>query len=456
MKFSTAHKFVLIDSALENIGGHYSDYAGSVLEAAKSAGFSSAIVVREGAGVAAPRGHVTLELLRRPFWSDFAIVAGSGERAEARKRAARRRDRIGLGLPGEGPLRRLLRRTFLAAFLPLSLIEVALRRLTTAPQAWAARSFARDLTEIDAAVGGLAAGDVVFLPTIFAVEPLGLARFVAAHPQTRDVSWRLLYRRDLYTERAEDEAALERRRRRLAKALNAVATLPNIRFFTDTDNLSHQYDALSSARFSTAPIPVNAAKRPASARSKPINVTFLGDARNEKGFQHLPAIIDRLPPSQTLRYTLQANFSAGTGEPDCAEARQRLTGRPCVDLLNGPFSQSDYAALLADADVVILPYDAEAYRSRSSGIFVEALANGAPVVVTAGTWMAQQLHALEAEGWTVGRIVQPNAEDMAEGLRQVIEQLDKYRTSAAGLASSWTARHSANALFTELAASANK
>ena len=454
MKSSAIRKFILIDSALENIGGHYSDYAGRVLDAAKSVGFSTFVVVRQGVGVAAPGGHTSLELLRRPFWSDFAIVAGSGAALEACERAARRRDRAGLAVPGDGLLRQLMRRALLAAFMPLTVIEVALRRLTTAPLAWAARSFARDLARIDAAVGDLTANDVVFMPTIFAVEPLGLARFVGAHPRARYVSWRLLYRRDLDTERAEDQTALKRRRRRLSKALDTISGLPDIRFFADTQNLSRQYDALSSARFSTAPIPVDAVARPAATASRPINVTFLGDARNEKGFQHLPRLIDLAPPGETLCYTLQANFSSGIGEPACVEARRNLTSRPGVSLLDGPFSQTDYAALLANADIVILPYDAEAYRSRSSGIFVEALASGAPIVVTAGTWMAEQLQGIEAEGRVVGKVVRPDVESMADGLRQIIERFEHYRTDAMEHAPAWAARHSANALFTELTASA--
>ena len=43
------------------------------------------------------------------------------------------------------------------------------------------------------------------------------------------------------------------------------------------------------------------------------------------------------------------------------------------------------------ADLVLIPYSAQSYRYRSSGVLVEAMAAGKPVVTTAGSWMAAQL-----------------------------------------------------------------
>ena len=51
----------------------------------------------------------------------------------------------------------------------------------------------------------------------------------------------------------------------------------------------------------------------------------------------------------------------------------------------------EYEAILRAVDVVLLPYDHASYAERTSGIFVEAIFAGKPVLVPAGTWMAAEL-----------------------------------------------------------------
>lgn len=46
-----------------------------------------------------------------------------------------------------------------------------------------------------------------------------------------------------------------------------------------------------------------------------------------------------------------------------------------------------HQALLADADLLLLPYDAVTYGPRRSGILAEARALGVPAVVPVGCWM---------------------------------------------------------------------
>jgi hypothetical protein len=53
-------------------------------------------------------------------------------------------------------------------------------------------------------------------------------------------------------------------------------------------------------------------------------------------------------------------------------------------------STEDYRALVFSSDIILLPYDRDNYYARSSGILVESLVAGIPVIVPAGTWMAEQ------------------------------------------------------------------
>ena len=52
-------------------------------------------------------------------------------------------------------------------------------------------------------------------------------------------------------------------------------------------------------------------------------------------------------------------------------------------------SPQDYLAWLSQADLLLLPYDPEVYRSRGSGVFSDARAIGIPVVAAQGCAFAQ-------------------------------------------------------------------
>jgi hypothetical protein len=49
-----------------------------------------------------------------------------------------------------------------------------------------------------------------------------------------------------------------------------------------------------------------------------------------------------------------------------------------------------YWSWMMTVDLIVLPYLAEWYAERTSGVFVEAIIAGKPAAVSAGTWMAQE------------------------------------------------------------------
>ncbi|MDQ1688103.1 MAG: hypothetical protein QOK42_1078 [Frankiaceae bacterium] len=60
-----------------------------------------------------------------------------------------------------------------------------------------------------------------------------------------------------------------------------------------------------------------------------------------------------------------------------------------VDLVEGTLSEDEYAAQLRAADVAVLPYRASEFRTRTSGVLLDAARAGTPVVVASGTWLAE-------------------------------------------------------------------
>jgi len=61
-----------------------------------------------------------------------------------------------------------------------------------------------------------------------------------------------------------------------------------------------------------------------------------------------------------------------------------------IKLIFDPLPFEEYLSLLLGSDIVLLLYDEEKYYARSSGILVECLAAGIPVIVPSGTWLSRQ------------------------------------------------------------------
>jgi glycosyltransferase involved in cell wall biosynthesis len=93
--------------------------------------------------------------------------------------------------------------------------------------------------------------------------------------------------------------------------------------------------------------------------------------------------------------------------------------------------------LLTSADVVLLPYDALTYRSRTSGPFVEAICAGKPVVVPAQSWMSTQLGSSGA-----GRtFVSGNSGDLTSALLGVLQNHAQHAEAAQALGQKFREYH---------------
>lgn len=190
-----------------------------------------------------------------------------------------------------------------------------------------------------------------------------------------------------------------------------IAASPYLRrkilLHTDTHLLSEAFANVCRVPFATAPIPFDQTllRQSAAARRKrrsgdKLTIVYLGDAREEKGYQHLPQALsclwkDYVEPGR-VRFVVQSNFNTPGGEPGILSASQNLAGFPHTTLKSEPLQPAEYYQILADADIVLIPYSAQRYRYRSSGVLVEAMGAGKPVVTSAGSWMATQVTAEHA------------------------------------------------------------
>ena len=149
----------------------------------------------------------------------------------------------------------------------------------------------------------------------------------------------------------------------------------------------------------------------------PVTFGYFGEAREEKGFLLLPGIVEALLASQgpeRVAFSLQVSASAQNDTPSVRAARDRLKGlrdsyanaggRPSILLHETPFADMvSYYAALGGCDAMLMPYDPKPYAIRGSGVALEALSVGQPIIVAAGTDMADTFQGpgcLVAPQWT--------------------------------------------------------
>lgn len=448
-------RFILIDPSIKKPGGHHYEYAQRILDAAARQRFETVLLAhREYRGQVT---HRVLPAFTATFWDHynyyygrapsprrFGLLVGLRSWAGATWLTCRRRfvySRFGLALARarhvelkdillrpwleddasvlrtSRPLlalgrillkfervprrARLLRLGSLVALVAAS-PPLAVLLLLTLLRAGRKKPAARFAAELARALRGEADLDraIIFVPNATAAELEGLALLARAGDAAARGHWAFLYRRPVFTGypngyKAQSEGA-RRHRVELAR-LRADAGELSVRFYTDTDELTEQYAVLGIYPFETLPVPVELPERAATpdAHAAPLVIGYLGDARDEKGFPHLPKLVEAFAPrpgsAPSVRFLFQANFNVPDGEPGSRYARSVLQSydRDFVELSYGPFDSAHYAILLLRMDIVLIPYVAENYSARSSGVLMEALSAGLPVLAPTCSWMAR-------------------------------------------------------------------
>lgn len=245
--------------------------------------------------------------------------------------------------------------------------------------------------------------DVVFVPNVEPSEVLGFRRLFEQLPAAREPTWHLLFRRNIYTGRDPDYDAADEHLRGLRNAfLHLREGLQGARVYcyTDTVQLTDQYNRLGIVPFATLPIPVDAAyhnDRFQVTGEEPLSIVYAGDARTERGYHLLPRVVQDVWHDCVLtgqaKFRVQSKFNVAGGDCRAIVARAQLAafddGK--LQILHEPLASEAYRELVVQAGLMLVLHDRDGYYARSSGVFAEAMAAGVPVVAPAGSWMALQL-----------------------------------------------------------------
>jgi hypothetical protein len=310
---------------------------------------------------------------------------------------------------------------------------------------YAAR-FREDLDRL-LALTGCSANDHVFLPTAHGRELCAILELLAALPSRSRPKFHLEFRHALAL--AGDGISWEESPYCAAHAAffeyaRFFPASEHCRFYTDSDDLSQEYERISGLEFGVLPIPFRARLLGSrSHRAGTLCIGFFGDVRHEKGFHWLPGLVEALrnegTHSRQVRFVIQASLAHPEQEPQCTAALAELKRYPdeFVRLvgLDGPLSPDRYYQLFTQTDLLVCPYHPAAYRNRTSGTMAEAIAAGIPTVVPAGSWLARQQPP--GSGKTFG-----DCATFIEAVRIVCDDYSSFHSAARAGQHAWQARHS--------------
>lgn len=209
----------------------------------------------------------------------------------------------------------------------------------------------------------------------------------------------------------------------LLEDLRRAGKISRTRFVTDSEDLQEKYRRILGRP--VAQLPVVISRRAGECwkpPGKPPVFTCLGNARREKGFVEILAAVDVLNSAATPP---AANFVLQISYPDepCAAALAnfRSASAPNVRLISHPLSDDAYLHELTATDILLVPYHADRYGDRTSGVFCEATTAGKPMIATEGTLLGRDV-AADGSGWIVR---DRDAQSLADAITRAIAEHDR-------------------------------
>ena len=213
------------------------------------------------------------------------------------------------------------------------------------------------------------------------------------------------------------------------RSLRRIATRqPNLVILGTTASVVEVFRSCGFAHVSLLPYPSTQAQRPSAAMSFR-RLLYAGAARQDKGFRQVVGFVEFLArKKEKIPVTIQVSadhygkYDAATREDI---TRLRSIGYASLELAAETLSPADYAALFPGS-ICLQLYNRADFRDRVSGVTLDALAHGSPIVATAGTWMAK---LIEPFGAGVA-IEEPTPENLHRAVTKIIDAYPGFRNGA--------------------------
>jgi glycosyltransferase involved in cell wall biosynthesis len=207
-------------------------------------------------------------------------------------------------------------------------------------------------------------------------------------------------------------------------------------------------DAFAEAGFRNRALVPYPATSPAAARgAEPAfrHVLFAGAAREDKGFSHVVGLVELLAGRRDLPVVLQTATDPNDrhDEPTLAAlAKLAAVRHPALTLRGETLDARAYGELFGGA-ICLQPYDPREFADRVSGVTLDAMSAGAPVVTVPGSWIARVV-----ERFGAGAVApSPAPGDLLQAVERVRADYARYRDAALAAGRTLRGEHDARRLF---------
>ena len=202
---------------------------------------------------------------------------------------------------------------------------------------------------------------------------------------------------------------------------------PNLVIFGTTSSVA-EYFRRAGFRFAEVlPYP---APGPASIDAGGFRrLLYAGAARRDKGFNVVVDLVallkarqERIPVAVQISPEHFGKYDTATLED--IDRLQKI-GYPHLQVIDQTLDPETYLGLFPGS-ICLQPYDRQEFHDRVSGVTLDALSQGCPVITTAHTWMAAQVLPPRA-GLALEQVSAPALYD---AVRELISRYDEFRDAA--------------------------
>jgi hypothetical protein len=225
---------------------------------------------------------------------------------------------------------------------------------------------------------------------------------------------------------------------------------PKLRLISFEAAISIALAQLTGCPVQTLPLPYRAFGPIRRRGSSPtLTLSFLGHQRDIKGYPLVPELAKiLLGQHRQIELLVQ---TVNNGEPELIAATESLRRLAAADrrlaLIDAPASGRHWQSLLDRTDLIICPYRPEPYAITISAMACEALPNGIPIVIPAGTAAEQTLFACGGPGLAFPDYAVPS---IVATIDRLMAQFDLYAERAHRTALTWPQTHGPDRLIDSL------
>jgi glycosyltransferase involved in cell wall biosynthesis len=185
------------------------------------------------------------------------------------------------------------------------------------------------------------------------------------------------------------------------KITNKIDNNDKVHLFVDTEELNSKLKEILGVSFNKWPVfsvtPFLKKDLDVSNNNdnkEKISLLFPGNMRIEKGFDLIVSLVSKMSSEGYLdkfKIIMRDVVVFNTIEK-VKKLKKKIDSR--VEIVKGVLTEYGFIQLLNKGDIIILPYTVSEFATRTSGLFVDSVFLGKPVIAVKETWLGNRIEEL--------------------------------------------------------------